>query len=109
MRQSCMKLFRLVAMVSAFMCLIAGVFAVDQKTGDLYKSKCQGCHGPDGKATAVGKKLGAKDFQNPDVAKMSEAELMSISTDGKNKMPPYKGKLTDDQIKALVKYIKEMK
>lgn len=76
---------------------------------DLYKSKCQSCHGADGKATAIGKKLGAKDFQDPDVAKMSEEELAKITSAGKNKMPAYKGKLTDDQIKALAKYIKEMK
>jgi len=31
-----------------------------------------------------------------------------ITTTGKNKMPAYKGKLTDDQINALAKYIKEI-
>jgi len=104
-----MKLFRLMFMVSALIALTVSLLAADQKTQDLYKSKCQGCHGPDGKASVIGKKLGARDFQDPDVAKMSEAELVTITTDGKNKMPAYKGKLTDDQIKALVKYIKEMK
>jgi mono/diheme cytochrome c family protein len=104
-----MRLFRLTFTVLALTALTAGVFAADQKTVDLYKSKCQGCHGPDGKATAIGKKLGARDFQDPDVVKMSEADLVKITEDGKNKMPPYKGKLTDDQIKALAQYIKEMK
>ena len=80
-----------------------------QSIADAYKTKCQGCHGPDGHASAIGKKLGAKDFQDADVAKMSEADLAKITTDGKNKMPAYKGKLTDDQIKALAKYIKDMK
>lgn len=89
--------------------LTVNVFAADPSAADLYKSKCQACHGPGGKATAVGKKLGARDFQDPDVAKMSEEELAKITTDGKNKMPSYKGKLTDDQIKGLAKYIKEMK
>ena len=80
-----------------------------QSTQDLYKSKCQGCHGADGKASAVGKKLGARDFSDPDVVKMSEADLAKITTDGKNKMPSYKGKLTNDQINDLAKYIKQMK
>jgi mono/diheme cytochrome c family protein len=34
---------------------------------------------------------------------------VKITTDGKAKMPAYKGKLTDDQIKDLVKYVREMK
>lgn len=89
--------------------LTANGLAADQKAQDLYKSKCQGCHGADGKASAIGKKLGAKDFQDPDVAKLSEADLAKVTTTGKNKMPAYKGKLTEDQINALAKYVKEMK
>lgn len=102
-----MKFFRF-----AFAFLLAASLtsiAAGDSTSDLYKTKCQGCHGADGHASAIGRKLGAKDFQDPDVAKMSEADLTKITTDGKNKMPAYKGKLTDDQIKALAKYIKEMK
>ena len=93
----------------ALLLFSAGSFAADQKTQDVYKSKCQGCHGADGKATVIGKKLGAKDFSDADVAKISEADLVKITTDGKNKMPAYKSKLTDDQIKDLVKYVREMK
>ena len=102
--------FRLLLTASAAVVLtIPNVWAADQATADLYKAKCQSCHGADGKATAIGKKLGAKDFQDPDVAKLSEAEMANIVEQGKNKMPPYKGKLTDDQIKALVSYIKQLK
>lgn len=104
-----MRLFRLTFIILATTALTVGAFAADQKTVDLYKSTCQGCHGPDGKATAIGKKLGAKDFQDADVVKLSEADLGKIIEDGKNKMPGYKGKLTDDEIKALTRYIKEMK
>jgi|SRR5581483_3210705 len=104
-----MKLYRAVLLAAALGSFATMAFGADQKTQDLYKSKCQGCHGADGKATAIGKKLGARDFQNPDVAKMSEDELEKVTKDGKNKMPPYKGKLTDKQIDELVKYVKEMK
>ena len=104
-----MKLHRAWILGAAVACFATGAFSADQKTQDLYKLKCQGCHGVDGKATAIGKKLGAKDFQDPDVAKMSEDELEKITKDGKNKMPAYKGKLTDQQIDDLVKYIKQMK
>lgn len=76
----------------------------------LYKSKCQVCHGADGKGdTPAGKKLGAKDFHSPDVAKMSDAELFDVTKKGKDKMPSYDKKLTDDQIKLLVKFIRSLK
>lgn len=102
-----MKLYNL--MIASFLAVaLCGTLAA-QSTADLYKTKCQGCHGADGHASAIGKKLGARDFQDSDVAKMSEADLAKITSDGKNKMPAYKGKLTDDQIKALAKYIKDMK
>jgi mono/diheme cytochrome c family protein len=75
----------------------------------LYKSKCQVCHGPDGKGTAAGQKMGANDFQSPEVQKASDADLIKITKDGKDKMPKYDGKLTDDQIKGLIKYIRTLK
>jgi mono/diheme cytochrome c family protein len=75
----------------------------------LYKTKCAACHGPDGTgSTAAGKKLGTHDFHSPEVLKESEAEMTRIVKDGKNKMPAYKEKLTDDQIKSLVTYVREL-
>jgi cytochrome c6 len=75
----------------------------------LYKSKCQVCHGPDGKGSAAGQKMGVKDFHSPEVAKESDADLAKITKEGKNKMPKYEGKLTDDQINDLIKYIRTLK
>ena|ERR1700686_337678 len=74
----------------------------------LYKSKCAACHGADGSASAMGKKLGAHDFQTADVQKMSDAELTDVITNGKNKMPKY-GSLKADDIKGLVAYIRTLK
>ncbi|HYL09644.1 MAG TPA: cytochrome c [Candidatus Acidoferrales bacterium] len=76
----------------------------------LYKAKCAVCHGPDGKGdTVMGKKLAVKSFQSPEVAKESDTELFDITKKGKGKMPGYDKKLTDDQIKELVKYIRSLK
>jgi cytochrome c6 len=91
------------------LCLIAAS-AQAQDAASLYKSKCQVCHGADGKGdTPAGQKMGAKDFHSPEVAKLSDAELIDITRKGKGKMPAYDGKLTDDQIKSLVKYIRALK
>lgn len=87
----------------------SNIYAQDD-TAALYKTKCQVCHGADGKGdTPMGKKLGAKDFHSPDVAKMSDTELFDITKKGKEKMPAYDKKLTDDQIKSLIKYIRSLK
>jgi len=76
----------------------------------LYKSKCQICHGADGKAaTLAGQRVGAKDFHSPEVAKLSDVELVTTVEKGKAKMPAYQGKLSDDQIKQLVKYLRTLK
>ena len=80
-------------------------FAADQ-AADLFKSKCAMCHGPDGK----GKMAGTKDLGSAEVQKMSDADLTATLSNGKPpKMPAYKGKLTDDQIKSLVAYVRTLK
>jgi mono/diheme cytochrome c family protein len=89
--------------------LAAAIPAAADDAAALYKSKCQVCHGADGKGTAAGQKMGAKDFQSPEVAKQSDADLAKITKEGKGKMPKYDGKLTDDQIKGLIKYIRSLK
>ena len=91
--------------------LLAGALpaAAADDAAALYKSKCQICHGADGKGAPAGQKMGAKDFQSPEVAKQTDAELIKVTKEGKGKMPKYDGKLTDDQIKQLVKYIRSLK
>ena len=50
-----------------------------------------------------------KPARAPDIQKMSEADLTAAITNGKGKMPSYKGKLTDAQIKDLATYVKTLK
>jgi mono/diheme cytochrome c family protein len=57
----------------------------------------------------MGKKLGARDFQDPAVTSMSDDDLAKVTKEGKGKMPAYNGKLNDKQIDELVQYIKQMK
>lgn len=76
---------------------------------DTYKAKCAMCHGADGLgATPAGKAMKAASFKDPAVVKTPDATLISIVKSGKNKMPSYAGKLTDDQIKAAVAYIRTL-
>ena len=75
----------------------------------LYKSKCAACHGADGTGSATGKKMGAHDFTTADVQGMSDVELATIITNGKNKMPKYGASLKPEDIKGLVAYIRTFK
>jgi mono/diheme cytochrome c family protein len=103
-------LMRTATFVVSILFLVVVNARAQDDTASLYKAKCQACHGADGKGdTPAGKKLGVKDFQSPEVAKMSDAELFDITKKGKGKMPGYDTKLTDDQIKALIKYIRALK
>ena len=82
---------------------------VAEDAASLYKAKCAACHGADGKGdTAMGKKLGVRDFASPEVQKMSDDELTAVIADGKNKMPSYKKSLKAEQIKELVGYIRSL-
>ena len=90
--------------------LLAGALpAAADDAAALYKSKCQMCHGADGKGSAAGQKMGTRDFHSPEVAKESDADLIKVTKEGKGKMPKFEGKLTDDQIKDLIKFIRGLK
>jgi len=105
-----MKLAKLIALLTILILGAASCVFAQDDVAALYKSKCQVCHGPDGKGdTPAGKKVGVKDFHSPEVARMPDTELFEITRKGKDKMPSYDKKLTDDQIKALVKYIRSLK
>jgi len=104
-----MKLMKFAAAATV---LLIGLAASARAQDDaaLYKAKCQSCHGASGKGdTPAGQKIGAKDLHSPEVAKLSDTELFDIVKKGKAKMPAYSGKLTDDQIKSLVKFIHTLK
>jgi len=78
--------------------------------GADFKAKCAMCHGADGKGdTAMGKKFGLKDMGSAEVQAKSDADLTGIITNGKDKMPAYKGKLADAQISDVVKFIRTLK
>lgn len=88
---------------------LGAVAHADDASAALYKSRCAGCHGPDGEGqTAAGKAMKAGSFHDPDVQKMSDADLESIISMGKGKMPGYASKLKPEEIKGLVAYVREL-
>ena len=73
----------------------------------LYKAKCAVCHAASGDAsTSIGKALKMRDLRSEEVQKQSDAQLNNITSCGKGKMPAYKDKLSEDQIKQLVSFMR---
>jgi mono/diheme cytochrome c family protein len=70
-----------------------------------FKAKCAGCHGADGKGKEMMK---TRDLASADVQKQSDADLTTIITKGKGKMPAY-GSLAPDQVKDIVAFIRSLK
>jgi cytochrome c6 len=80
--------------------------ALAQDSGaDLFKTKCAGCHGADGKGKPAMK---TKDLASDEVQKKSDADLAGVITNGQPPMPAYKT-LSADQVKDLVGYIRSLK
>jgi mono/diheme cytochrome c family protein len=99
----------LVGMVITVVIVLPSSVRGQNASDTLYKSKCAACHSSDGSGSAMGKKLGAPDFQTAEVQKMSDAELSVITTNGKNKMPGYGKSLKAEDIAGLVAYIRTLK
>ena len=98
-----------IVMALFLMFALAGIAAGPNPGKDLYTTKCVICHGTDGSGkTSIGKNLKIANFHSPDVKKQSDADLKTIITNGKNKMPSFKGKLTDAQIDQVIAYVREL-
>jgi len=54
----------------------------------------------------MGKALHVKDLASDDVQKQSDEALEKIIVDGKGKMAGFKGKLSESDVDALVKFIR---
>ncbi len=68
----------------------------------LYNAQCLVCHGKNGAAGLSG----AKNLQ---ISKKTDAEITSIINTGKNTMPKMDGKFNEQEIKALVSYVKRLR
>jgi cytochrome c6 len=108
-----MKSNKLRALLGAFLGFALFVLFLPSARGDAaadYKSKCASCHAADGSGnTPTGKALKVLDLRSDDVQKKTDADLLAVTTNGEGKMPAYKGKLSDAQIKDLVKFIRDLK
>lgn len=82
----------------------------------LWDANCAQCHGKSGNAdTKMGKTLNAKDLTDGKVQasftdeKATQSIKEGVKENGKTTMKAFGGKLSDDDIKALVAYVRTLK
>ena len=105
-----------IVMLAVSLLIVTGmsVRAADAKAN--WVANCAQCHGPDGSAsTKMGKLLNAKDLTSAQVqasftdAQAAEAIKNGVKDGGKMKMKAFGDKLSADDIKALVAYVRTLK
>lgn len=99
-----------ILVVFAILVMLVSAPLMAQSAGQaLFAQKCKVCHGPDGSGdTLMGKKLGAHDLRSAEVQKLTDPQIDEIISKGKNKMTGFAGKISGDEIKGLVAYVREL-
>lgn len=103
------KLRGMVLAMISFMGLttLAGFGQVANHSGaGIYQTNCVSCHARDGHGSPVGKSLQAPDLHSVQVQQQPDTQLAALITQGKGNMPGFGTRLSNDQITALVKYIR---
>ena len=106
-----MKKHIIIATVAFTLASFSG-FAGENPSKGVWDKQCKKCHAEDGSGqTALGKKLKIKDYTDAaSLAEFSDEDLFKMTKDGVEgtKMSGYGKKLSDDEIKALVGYMRAM-
>jgi cytochrome c553 len=107
------KIF-LLAAVSVSLTFAGPLLAADVQAN--WTKHCVKCHSKDGKGnTKMGRQAGVKDYTDPKVqAEMKDDKALKtikegITENGKEKMKAYAADLTEDEIKALIAYMRTFK
>jgi cytochrome c6 len=88
--------------------LRANAGADNTASSATFRTKCAMCHGPDGAGSAVGKSMNVPDLRSSVVQDKADGELAQIISNGKGVMPAFKSSLSDDQVHALVTYVRSL-
>jgi len=96
--------------------MLAATAARGANAAENWTQSCASCHGQDGAGkTKIGRKVGAKDLADAAYQKsFTDAQLFDhlkageTDADGKSKMKPFGDKLSDDDLKAVVAYVRSL-
>ncbi len=95
---------RITQLVLVLAVALTAVSARADGAAAIFEKKCATCHGKDGKGqTKMAEKMGIKDLT---AVSGTAADVEKVVADGRGKMPAFKGKLSDADIKDLAAFIK---
>ncbi len=107
---------RIVLLASAIFMVLGVTRALAADAKENWTKHCARCHGEDGKGqTARGRRTRLKDYTSAaDQKKFTDEEAIRITEEGKKEggktvMKGYSAILSDAEIKALVKHVREFK
>jgi cytochrome c6 len=81
----------------------------DDPGAKLFATKCEVCHGSDGRAgTTSGHALHAADLTSQAVQSQSDSALIGVISEGKGLMPSFKTALSQQQLSDLVRHIRAL-
>ena len=90
--------------------LVFSTYARADTGVEIYKERCSACHGATGKGdTIFGKNLKIRPLASPEVQSQSDSDLATIISKGKNRMPSFDRKLSKDQTREVIEYIRALK
>jgi mono/diheme cytochrome c family protein len=87
-------------------------FPVSAKSADAsYAKNCASCHGKDGRAKSFkAKQKHARNLADPEwQGRVSDERIFNSIMNGKGKMPAYGKKLSEQEIDALVTYVRGLR
>jgi mono/diheme cytochrome c family protein len=100
---------KLICVSCAFLFSSMLPLSAQDTAASLYKTKCALCHAPDGSGSgSVGAQLNVPNLRLRQAQALTRDQWIQITEDGKGKMPAYKGRLSDDEIRQVVVYIREL-
>ena len=107
-----MKKYVLMTITSFALASLSGFADDSDPAKAVWDKQCKKCHAEDGSGqTKLGEKLEIKDYTDPaSLAEMSDEDLFNATKDGVEgtKMKGYGNKLSDEEIHALVAYMRSM-
>jgi len=82
-----------------------------RSAAELYGKNCASCHGKDGRAKTFKAKLNhARNLADAEwQGRVSDERIFNSITNGKGKMPAYGKKFSEQEINALVAYVRSLK
>jgi len=109
-------LMKLIACIAFGLWAVSGISTQAATAQENWEKNCVQCHGKEGKSdTKMGMKLNAKNLTDPKVQaaftdeKAAQSIKEGVKENGKTTMKAFGDKLSDEEVKALVAYVRTLK